>query len=140
VGRKKELIITAGGKNIAPSAIEGQLKLHPLIGGVCVVGEGRRYLTALITLAPESAPAWAAAQRMEYTDLRSFSRDPRVHREIQRAVDATNGQFARLEQIKRFTILPVEWTPEGGELTPTLKLRRRVIAAKFGAEIEAMYA
>ncbi len=140
VGRKKEIIITAGGKNVAPSAIEAQLKQHPLIGSACVVGDGRRYLSALITLAAEAAPDWAASQRMEYTDLVSFSRDPRVHREIQRAVDGANSQFARLEQIKRFTILPVEWTPEGGERTPTLKLRRRVIAAKFTAEIEAMYA
>jgi len=140
VGRKKELIITAGGKNISPNNLEGYLKEHPLIGQACVVGDGRKYLAALITIDAETAPAWAAQNGIAFTDLASFATSPEIEQEIQRAVDATNQRVSRVESIKRFAVVPTEWTPESGELTPTLKLKRTVVADRYTAEIEHLYA
>lgn len=139
VDRKKEIIITAGGKNIAPSNIENALKQHPLIGQATVIGEAKPYLTALIVLDPEVAPNWASQQGIEATSLPELAANPAVVEEIQTGVDEANKAFSRVEQIKKFTILPTEWTPESEELTPTLKLKRRVIDEKYSAEIERMY-
>jgi long-chain acyl-CoA synthetase len=135
-GRKKDLIITAGGKNVAPKLLEGGLRNHPLVSEAVVVGDRRKYLTALITLDPEAAARFLKERELpgppEATD------DIRV--EIQNAVDAVNAEMARVEQIKKFTILPRELSIAEGELTPTLKVKRNVVAAHFEAEIEAMYA
>jgi long-chain acyl-CoA synthetase len=139
VDRKKELIITAGGKNIAPTKIEGLIKHHPLIGQACVIGDRRKYLSALIVLDGDMAPAWAERQGIAYTDMASLSQLPEIKAEVQRAVDGANEHVARVEQIKRFTVLPDEWTPESEELTPTLKLKRRVIHERYSDEIESLY-
>jgi long-chain acyl-CoA synthetase len=140
VGRKKEILITAGGKNIAPNNLENLLKQHPLVGQACAIGDGRPYVTALVVLDAETAPGWADANGVPFAGLASFAEDDRVVAEIQRAVDEVNGHVARVEQIKRFTILPTEWTAESAELTPTLKLKRRVIHEVYSEEIESLYA
>ncbi|MER3452497.1 MAG: long-chain fatty acid--CoA ligase [Acidimicrobiia bacterium] len=140
IDRKKELIITAGGKNISPANLESVLKSHELIGQACVVGDGRKFLTALVVLDPDVAPAWARARGIAFETLADLATNDEVRAEVQRAVDATNARFSSVEGIKRFTILPTEWLPDSEELTPTMKLKRRGILAKYAAEIEAMYA
>jgi len=139
VDRKKELIITAGGKNIAPTKLEGAIKNHPLIGQVCVIGDRRKFLTALIVLDGDMAPPWAERQGLKFNDMASFVQSPEVQAEVQKAVDEANEHVARVEQLKRFVILPDEWTPESDELTPTLKLKRRVILEKYADAIESLY-
>ncbi len=137
VDRKKELIISAGGKNMSPANIEAELKgASPLIGLVCVIGDGRRYNTALIVLDADYAPAFAGSD----ADLATLARDERVLVGVQAAVDAANARLSRPEQIKRFTVVEGDWLPGGDELTPTMKLKRRPILAKYAAEIAAMYA
>ncbi len=140
IGRKKELIITAGGKNIAPAAIEYLLQQHPLIGQACAVGERRPYVNALLVLDPEGAPAWARQHDIAFGSLAELAEVPAVLEEVQRAVDAANTHLARVEQVKRFKLLATEWTAQTGELTPTLKRRRSVILERYAAEIEALYA
>ncbi len=132
VDRKKDLIITSGGQNIAPSALEGALKGMPLISQACVVGEGRRYVAALIVLDTVAARAIAATGNLTADDA--------VLAQVQREVDEVNSQFARVEQIKRFHVLTEEWLPGSDELTPTMKLRRREIHNKYAAQIDALYA
>jgi long-subunit acyl-CoA synthetase (AMP-forming) len=139
VDRKKELIITAGGKNISPANIESLLKAHSLIGQACVIGDNRAYLTALIVLDGQVAPAWAAAHGIANHAIAELAKHPEVHAEVDRAVAAVNNHISRVESIRKFTILPTEWTVEGEELTPTLKLKRRVILNKYAKEIVAMY-
>ena len=139
VDRKKELIITAGGKNIAPTKLEGMIKNHPLIGQVCVIGDRRKFLSALIVLDSDMAPPWAERQGLRFDDMASFSRSHEVQAEVQKAVDEANEHVARVEQLKKFIVLPDEWTPESDELTPTLKLKRRVIHEKYADAIEALY-
>jgi long-chain acyl-CoA synthetase len=139
VDRKKELIITSSGKNLSPANIEGLLKEHPLIGQALVYGDDRPYVVALIVLDHELAPGWAARNGLATADLAALARHEQVLAEIQLAVDAANQHLARIEQVKRFEVLPVEWTAESEELTPTLKLRRRIIHAKYGERIDALY-
>jgi long-subunit acyl-CoA synthetase (AMP-forming) len=140
VDRKKELIITAGGKNISPANIENMLKEHPLIGQCIVYGNGRPYLVALVVLDGQGAPAWAAQHGIADATVAALAAHPRVARAVLGAVEAVNGRLSRPEQIKRLTILSTEWTPEGDELTPTLKLRRARIHAKYASDIEGLYA
>ncbi|MET8149986.1 AMP-dependent synthetase/ligase [Actinoplanes sp. NPDC049668] len=137
--RKKELIITAGGKNISPALIESHLRAHPLIGHAVAIGDRRPYVTALIVLDEEVAPRWAQARGIEGTKLADLAAEPRLLAEIQAAVDAANARLSRPEQVKSFRVLPSGWTPESGELTPTLKLRRRVITDRHQDAIEALY-
>jgi long-chain acyl-CoA synthetase len=139
--RKKELIITSSGKNIAPTRVEGLLKEHPLIGQAVAIGDDRPYVTALIVLDDEIAPGWAAANGVEAApeDLTELADHPAVRAELERAVESANSRLARIEQIKRYHVLPKAWTPESGELTPTLKLKRRVINDRYSADIEALY-
>jgi long-chain acyl-CoA synthetase len=139
VDRKKELIITAGGKNISPANLEGLLKANPLIGQACVLGDNRAYLTALIVLDGQNAPAWAAARGLGGLTIAELSVHPEVTAEIARAVAAVNERVSRVENIRRWTIVPAEWTAESKELTPTLKLKRRVIHEKYAGEITSMY-
>jgi long-chain acyl-CoA synthetase len=139
VDRKRELIITSSGKNLSPANIEGLLKEHPLIGQALVYGDSRPYVVALIVLDHEVAPGWAARNGVGSADPARLVSDERVLREIQLAVDATNQRLSRIEQVKRFEVLPVEWTAESEELTPTLKLRRRIIHAKYAERIDALY-
>ena len=141
VDRKKELIISAGGKNMSPANIEAALKASsPLIGQACCIGDQRAYNTALIVLDADFAPAWAGKQGIDSTSLESLATDERVREAVREGVDKANDTLARPEQIKKFTIVPGDWLPSGDELTPTMKLKRKPIAEKYAAEIEAMYA
>jgi long-chain acyl-CoA synthetase len=140
VDRKKELIINAAGKNMSPANIEATLKsASPLIGQVCAIGDGRRYNTALIVLDADFAPAFAARNGLQDRSLEQLAGEPALLAEIEKGVEAANEKLSRVEQIKRFTILPGDWLPGGDELTPTMKLKRRPIAEKYAKAIEAMY-
>ena len=141
VDRKKELIINAAGKNMSPANIEAELKTaSPLIGQAAAIGDGRSYNTALIVLDADYAPQWASKQDIEDTSLEALAADEKVRAAVQEGVDAANEHLARVEQIKKFTIVPGDWLPGGDELTPTMKLKRKPIADKYSDEIEAMYA
>jgi long-chain acyl-CoA synthetase len=140
VDRKKEIIINAAGKNMSPANIESTLKgSSPLIGQVCVIGDGRRYNTALIVLDADFAPAWAGQNGLSATDLAELARDERMRAAVQAGVDAANAKLARVEQIKKFTLVEGDWAPGGDEITPTMKLKRKPIAAKYEPQISAMY-
>ena len=139
IDRKKELIITAGGKNISPANLEALLKQHPLVGQAAVIGDRRPFVSALIVLDQEVAPVWARKAGIQFTSTADLAANPAVHAEIQKAVEETNRHVSNVEGIKRFTVLPADWTPETEELTPTLKLKRRVINQKFADAIEEMY-
>ncbi|HEX9864408.1 MAG TPA: long-chain fatty acid--CoA ligase [Acidimicrobiia bacterium] len=139
VGRKKEIIITAGGKNVAPAKLETALGNHPLISKACMIGDGRKFLSMLIAIDHEEAPAWAQSNGLEYLDLASFSQLPEVKAEIERAVKEINETVSPVEQVKKWIIVPDEWTPDSGEVTPSLKLKRRVVVDKYADEIERLY-
>ena len=139
VDRKKELIITAGGKNISPANLETALKRYPLIGQAAVIGDKRPYIAALIVLDPEVAPAWAKSKGLSATTVQELAGDPEVLAEIEANVKDANQQFSQVEQIKRWTVLADEWLPDSEELTPTMKLKRRGVNARYGAEIDALY-
>jgi long-chain acyl-CoA synthetase len=139
VDRKKELIITAGGKNISPANIENLLKEHPLIGQALVYGNGRPHLVALIVLDPQAAPVWAEQHGIAEPTFAALAADPGIAEAVLHAVAAVNRRLARPEQVKRVAILPREWTPEGEELTPTLKLRRAHIHRLYAGEIAGLY-
>jgi long-chain acyl-CoA synthetase len=139
VDRKKELIITAGGKNISPANLESKLKADPLIGTAAVIGDRRPFLTALIVLDPDVAPVWASRQGLGDTSLEALARDDRTIAAIQSAVDAVNAQVSNVEGIKKFTLLGQDWLPGGDELTPTMKLKRKPISEKYASEIDSMY-
>jgi long-chain acyl-CoA synthetase len=139
VDRKKELIITAGGKNISPANIEAKLKAHPLVGAACVIGDQKPFLSALIVLDPDVAPAWAAQQGIEDTSLDALAKDERVIAAVQEGVDAANAQASKVEGVKKFTVLGEDWLPGGDELTPTMKLKRKPVAKKYVEQIEGMY-
>jgi long-chain acyl-CoA synthetase len=137
--RKKELIITSGGKNIAPQPIENAFNTDPYIEQVCVIGDNRKYLSALVIPDFEALEAWARRQGMPAMSREELVRTPEVKELIQAGVNQVNGTLARYETIKRFVVLPEEFTEEGGELTPTLKKKRRVIDTKYKALIEELY-
>jgi long-chain acyl-CoA synthetase len=139
VDRKKELIITAGGENIAPAGIENLLVAHPLIGQALAYGDRRKYVVALLTLDGEVAPAWAKARGIEPGSLAALAADPVVLAEVGVAVAAVNQRLAGVQQVKRWRLLPVEWTAETEELTPTLKLRRRIVHAKYADVLDTLY-
>jgi long-chain acyl-CoA synthetase len=139
VDRKKELIITSGGKNVSPANLEGALKMIPLVGQACAIGDNRKYIAALLVLDTDVAPTWAAAHGKTEQSLVELAADEELLAEIQQAVDEVNEQFAQVEQIKRFTVLGEEWLPDSDVLTPTSKLKRRGIHARYAKEIEAMY-
>jgi long-chain acyl-CoA synthetase len=140
VDRKKELIITSGGENISPAAIENLLVAHPLIGQALSYGDGRPYVVALLTLDGDVAPAWARARGIDAASLAELAEEPAVLEAVGEAVAAANQRLARVQQVKRWRLLPVEWTAESEELTPTLKLKRRVVHAKYADVIDALYA
>ncbi|PRY37833.1 AMP-dependent synthetase/ligase [Umezawaea tangerina] len=137
--RKKDLIITSAGKNIPPARIESLLRAHPLVGGAAAIGDRRPYVTALVVLDEEAAPAWARAHGVTDTSPEALAADPLVLAEIDRAVAAANEKLSRPEQVKKFVVLPRPWTVDSGELTPTLKVRRRVITDRFAPAIEDLY-
>jgi long-chain acyl-CoA synthetase len=141
IDRKKELIINAAGKNMSPANIESALKASsPLIGQACVIGDGRSYNTALLVLDSDFAPAWAAQHELPDASLEALAHDERMRAAVQEGVDAANAKLARVEQIKKFTIVEGDWLPGGDELTPTMKLKRKPIDHKYADAIEAMYA
>ena len=141
VDRKKELIINAGGKNMSPANIESKVKTSsPLIGQAICVGDQRPYNVALIALDPDVAPMFAQQHGIEDASLENLACDEKVIAAIQEGVDGANEQLARVEQIKKFKILPTDWEPGGDELTPTMKLKRKPIHEKYETEIEKLYA
>jgi long-chain acyl-CoA synthetase len=139
VDRKKELIITSGGKNISPALVEYELQRHPLIGQACAIGDRRNYVTALLVLDQETAPLWARAHDVPFDSLADLAAHPAVLAEVERGVEAANSHLARPEQVRRYTLLPAEWTAQSGELTPSLKRRRAVIVDRYAKEIEGLY-
>lgn len=139
VDRKKELIITAGGKNVSPANLESALKAQPLIGQACVIGDQRPFMSALVVLDPEFAPVWAKGQGIEPMSLAELADHPEVRAEIDRELGAAMASFNNAESVKKVTILHDEWLPDSEELTPTSKLKRRGIHAKYAQEIEALY-
>jgi long-subunit acyl-CoA synthetase (AMP-forming) len=141
VDRKKELIINATGKNMSPANIEAVVKCSgPLIGQACVVGDGRPYNVALIVLDPDAADVFARQHRITAGTPEALVEEVAVLREVADSIERANAKLARVEQIKRFRLLPGEWQPGGEELTPTSKLRRRPIERRYAAEIEGLYA
>jgi long-subunit acyl-CoA synthetase (AMP-forming) len=141
IDRKKELIINASGKNMSPANIEGHLKSSsPLIGQAIAIGDGRPYNVALLVLDPDNAAAFATERGLPDGSLQALAVDPAVRDEVEAGVERANSRLSRVEQIKRFKVLPNDWPPAGDELTPTMKLKRKPISAKYAAEIEALYA
>ena len=140
IDRKKELIITSGGKNISPANLEAALKTIPLVGQACAIGDNRKFVSALLVLDPDSTAVWAKANAKEAMTLAELARDPDVVAEVQAGVNHVNQQFAQVEQIKRFTLIGEEWLPDSDVLTPTSKLKRRGVHAHYAAQIEEMYA
>lgn len=136
VGRKKEIIITAGGKNIAPRNIEEALKAHPLIGDAMVIGDRRAFLTAVLTLEPEALSRFATELGISVGEAHAH---PKVREALQKGVEAANGQVAPVSHVRKFAILAQPFSVEGGELTATLKLKRKVAATKYADQIEALY-
>ncbi|HEY5976250.1 MAG TPA: long-chain fatty acid--CoA ligase [Solirubrobacterales bacterium] len=138
-GRKKDIIITAGGKNITPANLENEIKQHPLVSQCVVVGDRRPYLVALVTLDPEECVAYAKENGLP-EDPEALAANDDVRTAIEAHVEKINEKFARVEQVKKIAILPQDLTQEGGELTPTMKVKRAVVTAKHEPEIEALYA
>jgi long-subunit acyl-CoA synthetase (AMP-forming) len=141
VDRKKEIIINAAGKNMSPANIEAAVKTSsPLIGQACVIGDAKPYNTALIVLDPDVAPVWAAQNGLGELEPEALTESEQLRQALDAAIEVANSKLARVEQIKRYKILATDWAPGGDELTPTMKLKRKPIAAKYAAEIEALYA
>ncbi len=138
-GRKKEILVTAGGKNVAPSVLEDRVRAHPLISQCIVVGDGQPFIAALVTIDPESLPRWAE-QHGKTSDVTKLTEDPDLRAEVAAAIEDANKAVSQAESIRKFRILPVDWTEEGGQLTPSLKLKRNVVLRDFRPEVEALYA
>ena len=139
-GRKKELIVTAGGKNVAPAVLEDRLRSNPLISQCMVVGDNKPFIAALITLDPDSIKPWAVANKKEGASIAELAKDPTLLAVIQTAVDETNKAVSRAESIRKFTVLPVDFTIAGGQLTAKLSVKRHVVAQEFAREIDALFA
>jgi long-chain acyl-CoA synthetase len=140
-GRKKEIIVTAGGKNVAPAVLEDQLRAHPLISQAMVVGDARPFVGALITIDPEAFEGWKQRNsKPAGASVGDLVNDPDLIAEVDAAVKQANLAVSHAESIRKFRILPVDFTEDTGELTPTLKVKRKVVAEKFAHDIEAIYA
>ncbi len=140
VDRKKELIITAGGKNLSPSNLEAQLKLIPLVGQAIAIGDNRPFVSALVVLDPDVAPAWAAANDISFETLEELAEHPKVVAEIEDALPDVMAGFNNAERVKKVKVLGEEWLPDTDLLTPTSKLKRRGVHTRYAEEIEALYA
>ncbi|HEX6418400.1 MAG TPA: AMP-dependent synthetase/ligase [Acidimicrobiales bacterium] len=140
IDRKKELIITAGGKNVSPANLEAALKTIPAVGQACTFGDARPFVGALIVLDPEIAPGWFAERGVEAGSIAELAADERAQAELQRAVEDVMRRFSNAERVKKVVVLADEWLPDSEELTPTSKLKRRSILAKYGDRIDALYA
>lgn len=141
VGRKKEIIVTAGGKNVAPAVLEDRLRAHPLISQAMCVGDQQPFIAALITIDPEAFPGWKErnGKRADAT-VADLADDPDLRAEVDLAVKDANQAVSHAESIRKFRILPVDFTEDTGELTPTMKVKRKVVAEKFASDIAALYA
>ena len=137
-GRKKEIIVTAGGKNVAPTVLEDLLRAHPLVDQCLVVGDGQPFIAALVTLDPESLTSWAK-QHSKPDDLATLLHDPDLRAEVQEGVDQANLAVSKAESIRAFTLLDAAWTEEGGQLTPSLKLKRSVVTREHRDDVDAIY-
>lgn len=137
-GRKKEIIVTAGGKNVAPAVLEDRLRAHALVSQCLVVGDGQPFIGALVTIDPESFPTWAEAHGKSGS-IADLVDDPDLRAEVESAVEDANKAVSKAEAIRKFTILPEDWTEEGGQLTPSLKLKRSVVMREHRHEIDALY-
>ena len=140
VGRKKELIVTAGGKNVAPAVLEDRLRSHPLISQCMVVGDNKPFIAALITIDPDAIKPWAVANKKEGASIAELAKDPTLQAVIQTAVDETNKAVSRAESIRKFIILPVDFTIAGGHLTAKLSVKRHVVSQQFAREIDELFA
>jgi len=139
-GRKKELIVTAGGKNVAPAVLEDRIRAHPLVSQCLVVGDGRPYVACLITLDEEAVDIWKARfPNLKDLPVADLAGTPELHAELQAAVDEANKAVSRAEAVRRFRVLPGDFTEQNGYLTPSLKVRRNLIVKDFAADIEALY-
>ena len=138
-GRKKELIVTAGGKNVAPAVLEDRLRAHPLVSQCMVVGDQQPYIACLVTLDPEALGPWLTEKGRLKLPVAALVEDPDLLAEIQGAVDEANRAVSKAEAIRRFSVLAVDWTEEAGQLTPSLKLKRRVVMAEFADDVAALY-
>jgi long-chain acyl-CoA synthetase len=137
-GRKKEILVTAGGKNVAPAVLEDRLRAHPLVDQCVVVGDGQPFVAALVTLDPDTYPEWAS-RHAKSGNVRDLVGDADLRAEIQKAVEEANAAVSKAESIRKFTVLPVVWTEEGGELTPSLKLKRGVVMRQHRDDVDALY-
>jgi long-chain acyl-CoA synthetase len=140
VGRKKELIVTSGGKNVAPAVLEDRLRAHPLVSQCMVVGDNQPYIAALITIDPDSLKGWISANKKDGATIADLTKDPDLIAVIQTAVDEANKAVSRAESIRKFTILPVDFTIAGGHLTAKLSVKRHVVQKEFAAEIAELFA
>ncbi|MFD1535905.1 AMP-dependent synthetase/ligase [Nonomuraea guangzhouensis] len=138
-GRKKEILVTAAGKNVAPGPLEDALRAHPLISQAMIVGDGQPFVATLITLDPEALDQWKTANGLPSATLSELRADPRVLAEVQKAVDTANRAVSKAEQIKKFAVLDVDITEDSGHLTPTLKIKRNVVMRDFAADVDALY-
>ncbi len=137
-GRKKEILVTAGGKNVAPAGLEDHIRAHPLVSQCLVVGDGRPFVAALVTLDPDALAPWAEAHR-KHGGPADLADDADLRAEIQSAVDDANRSVSQAESIRRFIVVPDDWTEEAGQLTPSLKLRRSVVMSELRREVDALY-
>jgi long-chain acyl-CoA synthetase len=137
-GRKKEIIVTAGGKNVSPTLLEDRIRAHPLVSQCMVVGEGEPFIAALVTIDPEAASLWAERHRKD-REIAGLTSDPDLVAEVQSAIDEANKAVSQAESVRKFRILPVDWTEESGHLTPSLKLRRSVVMGEFRSEVDALF-
>jgi len=138
-GRKKELLVTAAGKNVAPAVLEDRLRANWLVSQCMVVGDAKPFIGALVTIDPESFPAWVSQNNKGDATVADMVNDPDLNAAIQSAVDEANKAVSHAEAIKKFAILPVDWTEEGGQITPSLKLKRAVVMQEFGEDVERLY-
>ena len=139
VGRKKELIVTSGGKNVAPAVLEDRVRSHPLVGQCMVVGDNQPFIAALVTIDPDALKGWAIANKKEGASVSELANDPTLISVIQTAIDDANKAVSRAESIRKFTILPVDFTIAGGHLTAKMSVKRHVVAQEFASEITALY-
>ncbi|HWI30472.1 MAG TPA: long-chain fatty acid--CoA ligase [Microbacterium sp.] len=139
-GRKKEIIVTAGGKNVAPAALEDPVRANPIVGQVVVVGDQKPFISALVTLDSEMLPTWLSNNGLPADmSLEDAAKSPEVRAEVQRAIDIANKHVSRAESIRKFTILSAEWTEASGHLTPKMSIKRNVIMSDFASDVEALY-
>ena len=139
-GRKKEILVTAAGKNVAPAVLEDRLRSHPLISQCMVVGDAKPFIACLITLDSEALPGWLKSRsRDETTPAAQLAEDPDLLAEIQSAVDEANKAVSQAEAIKKFRVLTEDWTEEGGQMTPSLKLKRSVVMKQYTDTVEELY-